>query len=93
MPDYEVYVNGTNVFNVISTINQNLTVTSYPMCTCGAHRVSVNAVNRCGGKGQDTSVITLDPEQALPPVPKCEDTSTSQSTGGQKCDFLGIDHQ
>ena len=51
---YQVYVNDTNNFK------ENLTLTAYPVGTCGSHTVRVAAVNRCDRVGQNSSITTLD---------------------------------
>ena len=59
---YIVYVNGTDVLTRIIDKDEdaNLTIISYPVHSCGAHNVSVSAVNRCGHEGQRSADITLE---------------------------------
>ena len=57
---YIVYVDGTNVLNKTSEMDQNVTLISYPVCSCGAHSISVSVVNRCGCEGQRSPNIMLE---------------------------------
>ena len=60
-----VYVDGTNILNVTSETDQNLTKIFYPVCSCGPHSVSVSAVNRCGCEGPRSSNIMLEALQRV----------------------------
>lgn len=70
---FVVYVNGTVSFNETNDKRKNLTLAVYPVCSCGAHNVSVSAVNRCGQMGQSTPTITLDENPIRLPQRDCAD--------------------
>ena len=68
---YLVYVNETNV------LKENLTLTAYPVRTCGSHNIRVAAINRCDRVGQNSSIITLDQDPS-PLQGRESDTLTTQ---------------
>ena len=58
--NFTIYINGTSyyVLNKTQSINQDLILTAFPVCTCAEHQVSVSAVDRCGHEGQRSPSIT-----------------------------------
>ena len=76
---YSAFVDGENVASVTKDINQNLTLISYRVCDCGAHRVWVSAIDCCGREGQNTSIIELNQEPISLPMSDCGDVTTTQS--------------
>lgn len=60
---YIVYINGTSYYTINKTenINQDLFLTTFPVCPCAEHQVSVSAVDQCGREGQRSPSII--PEQ------------------------------
>ena len=61
---YIIYINGTTnyyILNKTESINQNLILTTFPVCPCAEHQVSVSAIDRCGREGQRSPSII--PEQ------------------------------
>ena len=57
-----IYINGTSyyVLHKTESIDQNLTLTAFPVCPCAEHQVSVSAVNHCGEGQRSPSIL---PEQ------------------------------
>lgn len=78
--EFLVYVNGTNRQNKTNDINKTLTLSVYPVCNCGGHRVSVHAVNRCGRIGQSTPVIVLNQNPADVLERECVNELTTDPT-------------
>ena len=83
---YIVYVNGIDVINKTRETDQNLTLISYPVCSCGAHVVSVSAVNLCGCESQMSPNVTLDKEPVPALLPECEDATLATSDQGESPD-------
>ena len=90
---YQVYVNDTNNFK------ENLTLTAYPVHTCGSHTIRVTAFNRCDLMSPNSSTITVDQD----PSPLQSIFLTTQSTTPEsespsgkhkkvKGDFWGLVH-
>jgi hypothetical protein len=62
---YIIYVNGTTNYYVLSNTttndpDQDLLLTTYPVCTCAEHQISVSAVDRCGREGERSPNIIPD---------------------------------
>ena len=75
---YMIYINGTNVLNKTESIDQILTLTTFPVCTCAEHLVSVSAVDRCGREGQRS--LSIIPEQdPFSDTEMCEFTPTTNT--------------
>ena len=60
---YIIYINGISyyILNKTESIDQNLILTTFPVCPCAEHSVSVSAVDVCGHEGQRSPSII--PEQ------------------------------
>lgn len=86
---YLVYVNGTKLY-------EPMPPAAYRMCSCGSYDISVNAVNRCGRTGQNSSFITADNSTTLQSrdcgilttQPTCPDNTPSN--GEKFCYMRGI---
>ena len=65
---FMIFFNGTPN-NRIAVTSTNLTVNSilHPVCICGAHNISITAINRCGIIGEIRHHVVKDPEP-LPDV-------------------------
>ena len=78
---YMIYINGTNVLNKTESINQNLVLTSFPVCPCAEHQVSVSAVDRCSHEGQRSP-------SAIPEPDPFSDAETCKSAPSTKFNYL-----
>lgn len=85
---YTVFINRENVINVTNDNNQNILLSSYPVCSCIDNEVWINAVNRCGRQGQNTLIIELDQEPIPLPLSPCETEITTHPN-----DFTGDKNQ
>ena len=75
---YLVYVNDTNNFK------ENLTLTAYPVCTCGSHTIRVAAFNRCDRMGPNSSTITVDQDPSpLQGIALITQLTAPESPGGK----------
>ena len=71
---YIIYINGTTnyyIFSNSTTTDQDLILTTYPVCTCAEHQVSVSAVDRCDREGQRSPTIIPNQDPLSYPV-MCE---------------------
>ena len=90
---YTIYINGSNILTEASKTDQNLTLTSYPVCSCASHNISVSATNRCGQEGQRSSIIlTSNQEPESLPERECDSTITQPTSPidvptGDSCKF------
>lgn len=68
------------------TMNETSTTSSYTMCVCEPHNVTISLVDRCGRISSSTSVITFNTTQ---PLFECEfeTTSTSEPITNDGCRF------
>ncbi|MCG8625235.1 MAG: hypothetical protein MJE68_24960 [Proteobacteria bacterium] len=62
---FTIYINGTSYyvskFNKTASIDQNLILIAFPVCTCAEHQVSVSAVDRCGHESQRSPNVIAEP--------------------------------
>ena len=74
---YMVNINGHNIANETSNVNESVILTSYFLCTCNSENidVSISAVDNCGRIGQNTShTLSKNPETSNFMV--CQDDPT-----------------
>ena len=63
------------MFNKTNTDNSTWNLFAHPVCMCGSHNVSINAVNRCNRVGVSTQNMTVDPKP-LPDLSRdCNDVT------------------
>ena len=65
---YVIHIDGENVINQSHTVTNNSSLQQfpYPLCTCGDHTVSIQAVSRCGRAGSKTESVRVVPSLLLP---------------------------
>ena len=79
---YLVYVNDTK---------ENLTMTAYPVHTCGSHTIRVAAFNRCDRMGPNSSAITVDQYPSpLQGIVLTTQSTTPASPGGKHKKVKGL---
>ena len=59
---------------------RNLSLSAHMECSCGRHRVSMVAINRCGAMSRRTQNIVPDKKPMLTSLSECS-TSTTRSPG------------
>ena len=79
---YRVFINGSNTWNETNDIDDNVTLTAYPVCDCvSTYTVSIAAVNRCGRVGPSTPemIVENNNTKLLPPRVCVDDFTTEPS--------------
>ena len=76
-----VYFNATHLNNEIIT-NTSLAMRAYPVCTCGAHNISITAVSHCLKSGQSRDHIVEDPEPLPNEICATTDTDNMRMNNG-----------
>ena len=96
---YMIHIDGDNVMNKthIVTNTSSLQLFAYPLCTCGDHTVSIQAVSRCGRAGSKTESFTVLPSllspltcdaQTTQPIPTTQNAEIIRLRGEVKSTFL-----
>ena len=82
---YRNYLDEDNHMNTTPRTDTSLSMTSFVVCDCAVHNVSVSTVNRCGVDGQRSPSITIEPESesnsmlSMCPMASTAPTEPSQS--------------
>ena len=71
-PNFIVSINETDNFPSYS-------MTTYPLCDCAPHNVTIRVVDRCGRVSPNLMIITLDDPPAPPLPPQCVSTTTEMT--------------
>ena len=79
---FTVHINGTHIANETRNANESSILTSYRLCSCGSHNISISAVNRCGMQST-LNIIVEDPQPTSQFPMQCQDTTTMSS--GNEC--------
>ena len=59
---FMIDIDGELVLNISNTNNKTVFSAYHPVCSCGAHRVIIRAVNHCGREGAPSNFVNLFPE-------------------------------
>ena len=78
-----VYMKGIS-FNY----TENMTLTTYPVCTYGSHNTSITAVNRCECSSPNVTVI-LDQDTTLLPICECNFPTVQPKSPQENTDDRG----
>ena len=87
---YLVYINGISRKNISNDDNATSILTTYSICHCSSHNVSVRAINRCNSIGVSTPNATVDSENI--PNSTCNSTKGPENSPSHDSKLISINN-